>query len=208
MAVVETALIIPILLAMLRGGKKRRKRRSATTGLTGGTGAAGGMPPGNLTGLPTGPGGDITPGEIEGTFHTGGTGDPTERYLPESHRLILNENCEKMAVRLRVWDYDKWITGRYWELRKAGWTNPVEMSVDILSMDSPHCEWPPRADSSDAAKYIWDWLFPGIEFYYKAEVDGTLKDYKFGPMPGVIPLVVWANPERDFSGGEIKRADY
>jgi hypothetical protein len=200
MAIIEAALAIPILLAMLRGGKKKRKRRSAATSRVGQLG--------HTSGLPTTPSGEVVPGEIEGTFHVGGTGDPNERYLPESYRLILDEDCKKMAVRIRIFYYDRWITSRYWELRKAGWTDPVEMAVDILSMDSPHCAWPPRADSSDVAKSIWDWLFPGIEFYYKAEIDGTLKDYKFGPMPGVIPLVVWANPEREFSGAEEKNADY
>lgn len=204
MAVIETVLVIPILLAMLRGGKKRRKRRSVTSGPASDLGVSGEAPgAASAAGWP-----EVVPGEIPGTIHAGGTGDPEERYLPESHRLTLDSSCSKMAVRLRPWDYDKWITMRYWDLRNAGWTDPLEIAVDILSMDSPHCEWPPREDSSDIAKYIWAWLSPGIEFYYRAEIGGNLKDYKWEPMPGVIPVVMWANPERDFSGGEIKSADY
>lgn len=196
MAVIETVLAIPVLLALLQGRKKKqRKGRSSTSVgpiLGGGT---------NTTpGTPGSTGHSFVSGELEGTIQIGGTGDPSERYLPESYRMILDPSCEKMAVRLRKWDYDKWITNRYWELRHAGWTDPVEMTADILSMDSPQCEWPPRADSSDLVKAIWDWLFPGVEFYYQAEIGGTLKDYKWGPMPSVIPLVVWANPEREFSG--------
>lgn len=178
MAIIEAAIVIPFLLALFRGKKKGSKRGSSKSDSDSDFHLPGG--------------GDLVPGENEGTWHVGGTGDPQERFLPESHRLILDNSCGKMAVRIRIWDYDKWITGRYWELRHAGWEDPEAMTVDILEMDSPHCQWPPGPGSSELQRQLWNWLYPGVRFFYEAEISGTLNDYKWEPMPSIIPLVVWA----------------
>lgn len=201
MAAIETALVLPILFAVLGRRKKKRKSQSKKSMFeTPEASEFSHFTPAQYAdeaGVPANEQG-LVPGEIPGTVQIGGTGDARERYLPESHRLILAENCETMAVRVRIWDYDKWITSRYWQLRDAGWEDPVAMTADILNMDSPHCLWPPNENSSDLAKTIWAWLYPGVKFYYQAEIHGTLGEYKWEPMPSVIPVVVWANPEREF----------
>ena len=191
-AIIEAAIAIPILLALFRGKKKGSKRGSSKSASSSDSNSASGS--GSASGSDFQLPGDsaLVPGENEGTWHVGGTGDPQERFLPESHRLILDSSCAKMAVRIRIWDYDKWITGRYWELRHAGWEDPEAMTVDILEMDSPHCQWPPGPGSSELQQHIWNWLYPGVRFFYEAEISGTLKDYKWEPMPSIVPLVVWA----------------
>ena len=117
--------------------------------------------------------------------------------LPLSDRMILNEDCSAMAVRVIKWQYDIRITNRYWQLREQGVDDPMVLTVEILRMDSPHCTWPPTAYASEWAHTIWGGTYYAVKNYYDLEQSGELWEYAEDPfLPHtytyVKPLVPWA----------------
>lgn len=102
---------------------------------------------------------------------------PPEPPLPESDRMLFDDGCNDLIVRVRSSSYDVRITDRYWQLRSEGYSDPADLAVGILSMDAPQCTWPPTAESSLRAKRVWDLVYPAVDIYRQMEAAGTLGDY-------------------------------
>ena len=90
-------------------------------------------------------------------------GLPPEPPLPDSDRMLFDDGCNDLIVRVRSADYDTRITERYWQLRAEGYEDPVDLAVGILAMDAPQCTWPPVQDSSLRSKRVWDLVHPAVQ---------------------------------------------
>lgn len=137
----------------------------------------------------TGP--EPLPDDGEGTGDTMG---PPGR--PRSNRMILDADCNELAVQVTKWDYDIRITNYYWYLREQGINDPMTLAVEILALDSPHCSWPPGPDASDWAHTIWEGTYAAVRNYWELEQSGELWEYAVDPYApesytGVKPLVPW-----------------
>lgn len=110
----------------------------------------------------------------------------TERY--ESDRMLFDDGCNDLIVRVRAPDYDLRITERYWQLRNQGVDHPQTLAVGILQMDAPQCVWPAPADASMRSKHIWELVYPAVEVFWGHEKAGTLDQFApiFGTAEGFI----------------------
>ena len=107
---------------------------------------------------------------------TGGPLPPDE--LPISDRMLFDEDCYELIVRVNSVDYDYRITNRYWQLRQAGVDDPNAITADILAMDAPQCVWPPvQGQSSPTAIEIWNGTLAAVEAYHNAVESGTLGEF-------------------------------
>ena len=113
---------------------------------------------------------------------------PTEDPRPESDRMLFDDGCNDLIVRVRAPDYDLRITERYWQLRNEGVDDPQPLAVAILQMDAPQCVWPPGPDSSLRSKSIWELVYPAVDIYWGHEKAGTLDQFAqvFGTAEGFI----------------------
>ena len=102
-----------------------------------------------------------------------GEGEP----LPESDRMLFDDGCNELIVRVQSANYDARITEAYWQLRSQGFEDPFPIAVEILRMDAPQCDWPPVNESSLRSKRIWEMIYPAVENYREMELAGTLGDY-------------------------------
>lgn len=102
-----------------------------------------------------------------------GEGEPR----PESDRMLFDDGCNELIVRVRSANYDARITEAYWQLRSQGFEDPFAIAVEILKMDAPQCTWPPTAESSLRSKRVWELIYPAVESYFGMEQAGTLGDY-------------------------------
>lgn len=102
---------------------------------------------------------------------------PDEDPRPESDRMIFNDGCSDLMVRVRAADYDLRITGYYWVLRQQGFDDPTEITIEILDLDAPQCLWPPEADSSLRSKMVWDMVYGAVENYWTLEKEGRLDEF-------------------------------
>lgn len=102
---------------------------------------------------------------------------PFEDERPESDRMVFDDSCQDLMVRVQAAEYDLRITDAYWTLRQEGYDDPEEITAEILTMDAPQCTWPPVPDSSLRSKQIWDLIFPAVELYWNLEKDGQLDEF-------------------------------
>lgn len=102
---------------------------------------------------------------------------------PDSDRMLFDDGCNDLIVRVKAPDYDLRITERYWQLRNEGVDDPLTLSAGILEMDAPQCLWPPEATSSMRSKWVWELIFPAVKNYWEHEKAGTLDE--FAPIFGV-----------------------
>lgn len=109
---------------------------------------------------------------------TGGTHPlPPETPRPESDRMIFDDGCNDLMVRVDTAGYDLRITDYYWTLREEGFNDPEEITVEILALDAPQCVWPPTEDSSLRSKAIWDMVYAAVENYWTLEQEGLLDEF-------------------------------
>jgi hypothetical protein len=113
---------------------------------------------------------------------------PDETPRPESDRMLFDDGCNDLIVRVRAPDYDLRITERYWQLRNEGVDDPQSLAVGVLQMDAPQCMWPPGPDSSLRSKSIWELVYPAVEIFWGHEKAGTLDQFApvFGTAEGYI----------------------
>lgn len=102
---------------------------------------------------------------------------PDNGKRPESDRMLFDDGCNDLIVRVRSQAYDERITNMYWELRQQGIDDAETLAVGILQMDAPQCMWPPGPDSSLRAKAIWEMVYPSVANYWSMEKAGTLDEY-------------------------------
>ncbi len=113
---------------------------------------------------------------------------PPDEPRPESDRMLFDDGCNDLIVRVKAADYDLRITEAYWQMRGQGDDDPEQLAIGILQMDAPQCQWPPGPDSSMRSKSIWELVYPAVENYWGLEKAGTLDMYApvFGTAEGYI----------------------
>ena len=113
---------------------------------------------------------------------------PEDTQRPDSDRMLFDDGCNDLIVRVKAPDYDLRITERYWGLRNEGIDDPQTLAVGILQMDAPQCTWPPGPDSSLRSKSIWELIYPAVDLYWGHEKAGTLDQFAqvFGTAEGYI----------------------
>lgn len=121
----------------------------------------------------------------------------TEGGFPLSDRMLLNATCDGPAVKVVRWRYDIRLTNYFWKLWSDGERDPVMITMGILALDSPHCDWPPDVGASQWADIVWDGTLTAVSTYVGLIEDGTLVDYShdawdLAERGGIVPLVVWA----------------
>lgn len=102
---------------------------------------------------------------------------PPDEPRPESDRMLFDDGCNDLMVRVKAPEYDMRITEMYWQLRGQGYDDPESLAATLLQMDAPQCPWPPTPDSSLRSKSIWELIYPAVENYWANEKAGTLDDY-------------------------------
>jgi len=126
-----------------------------------------------------------------------GLSDQREGGLPLSDRMRLNANCDGPAAKTVKWRYDIRLTNYFWHLWDKGERDPVLLTMELLTLDAPQCEWPPDVGASEWADIIWDGTFAAVSNYVGHIEAGTLSEYGYDLSDphegmGVKPLVVWA----------------
>lgn len=126
-----------------------------------------------------------------------GLSSQREDGLPLSDRMLLTPNCDGPAAKAVKWRYDIRLTNHFWALWEDGMRDAVLITMELLSYDSPHCEWPPDVNAPEWADIIWDGTFAAVAHYIARIEDGTLSEMGYDahdPHEGmhVKPLVVWA----------------
>jgi hypothetical protein len=73
----------------------------------------------------------------------------------------------------------------------------VLITMKVLALDNPHCEWPPDVGASEWADIIWNGTLEAVTMYVDLIETGRLAEFSTDlndPSAGmhVKPLVVWA----------------
>lgn len=126
-----------------------------------------------------------------------GIGQQTEDGLPLSDRMLLNADCSGPAAKTVKWRYDIRLTNRFWTEWDEGERDPVLITMRVLAMDNPQCEWPPDVGASEWADIIWSGTLEAVTLYVTLIEEGTLSEFAWDPKDPtagmhVKPLVAWA----------------